>query len=93
MNMITKTQRNNRRYNKTQMKNLAIACSVAVDYMRANTDFTAKQAHEEIGGVTKSQFAHALKIAEARGIFDRYYDKKERCYKYRLVNSKFRGIL
>ena len=93
MNKVTKTQNYNRRYNKTQMKNLAIACSVAVDYMKANKDITAKQMHEEIGGVSKSQFAHALKIAEARGIFNRYYDKKARCFKYRLVNNKFRGIL
>ena len=86
---MTNTKAYNRKRNNIEMKNLAIAASIAVDYMEPNKSFTAKSANNIIGGVTKSQFAWAFKKGEKRGFFTRVYNKKARCFEYYLNDEKF----
>lgn len=86
---IAQIQAYNRKRNLTEMKNLAIAGSVATEIMKANKPMTAKTAEEELGGASKSQFAWALKKGENRGFFNRTFNKKLRRFEYVLNNEQF----
>lgn len=86
---ISQIQAYNRKRNLTEMKNLSIAGSVATEIMKANKPITAKVANEKIGGVSRAQFAWALKKGESRGYFNRFYNKKLRRFEYILNNEKF----
>lgn len=86
---VSQIQAYNRKRNQVKMKNLAIAGSVGIELMKPNSMLTAKSAHEQLSGITKSQLAWALKKGEESGYFNRVYNKKGRHFEYVLNNERF----